>query len=300
MNCRICNASSWEEVMTVGDVRYQTTERLFQIMKCMDCGVLATRDDERYVDPSPFYPEQYGAFVLDVHPKEKQLPRSGHLRCFPYAALGRLSWLEHVDCTPGTRVLDVGCGSGKKLARLRDLFSWEAIGIEPNSQAVAIARSRGLEVHEGTLDSYMPSEPFDLVVLSHVLEHIPYPRSALHKVKNLLRPGGRLIVLVPNAASVERRKFGPMWDAWDVPRHIHHFSPTSLRRLLGDFDISLTQLSYECYTVARRSLANKSYPDVPYSERTQRVPASFLNKYMGRLLAILRTSSAIQVIGIRL
>jgi predicted SAM-dependent methyltransferase len=75
---------------------------------------------------------------------------------------------------------------------------------------------------------------FDVVRLSHVLEHLPSPRKSLGKVHRLLRPGGLLWVEVPNAASLERRLFHRHWCHWDLPRHLYHFTPTTLVRLLRD------------------------------------------------------------------
>ena len=172
-------------------------------------------------------------------------------------------------------------------------------GIEPRKEASAAARKHGLEVHDGTLDDYDADGQFDLIVLLHVLEHIPEPLRTIQKAFSLLSPGGQLVLAVPNADSVERRLFGEFWDAWDIPRHIHHFSPGSLRKLVTRAGLSVEHLDYECYTLAARSLANRRLPEVAYHERKRRYRSRWIESGLGRMLAILRTSSAIQLVARR-
>jgi hypothetical protein len=119
------------------------------------------------------------------------------------------------------------------------------------------------------------------------------------KVAELVRPGGEVVIAVPNSASLERWWYGAAWDAWDVPRHVHHFSPASLRYLLKDVGLIFERLDFECYTIAHRSKANRRLSSVPYAERCDHLRAPRFEKSLGRLLAMLRTSSAVQLIGRR-
>ncbi len=132
---------------------------------------------------------------------------------------------------PG-RALDVGCGDGDFLAHLRRR-GWEVIGLELSAAAAGRARERGLEVREVELEGagFAPAS-FDLVTLWHVLEHLPDPRRALREVRRILKPGGRLVLEVPDVASPTFRLCGESWFPLDVPRHLQHFEPRTLRRLL--------------------------------------------------------------------
>ncbi len=128
-----------------------------------------------------------------------------------------------------SRVLDVGCGEGRLLARLQAL-GWTGIGHDVDPQAVAVARQRGLAVTEGDLlaQAY-PDASFDAVVLSHVIEHVHDPGLHLRECHRVLRPGGRLVLLTPNGASWGHRHFGRDWRGLEPPRHLHIFNPETIR-----------------------------------------------------------------------
>jgi SAM-dependent methyltransferase len=131
------------------------------------------------------------------------------------------------------KVLDVGAGTGGQVAELVRL-GYEAVGLEPNAQAVAIARSRGWPVHHGTAEA-PPFEDatFDTVILSQVVEHLVDPIAALASLRRLLRPGGRLIVLTPNVRGLPQRLFGREWAHWHAPYHLHLFGRRQLRTAIG-------------------------------------------------------------------
>lgn len=133
---------------------------------------------------------------------------------------------------PPARVLDVGCGEGRLLARLQQL-GWTAVGHDVDPQAVAVARQRGLAVTVGDLLTQgYPDASFDAVILSHVVEHVHDPGLYLRECLRLVRPGGRLVLLTPNGASWGHRHFGRDWRGLEPPRHLHIFSPATIREVL--------------------------------------------------------------------
>jgi SAM-dependent methyltransferase len=136
-------------------------------------------------------------------------------------------FLEH---RVGGRVLDVGCGNGSYLLRMADL-GWETVGVDPDAAAVSVARARGLTAIQGTVESaeLLPAS-FDAVTLVHVAEHLPDPIRTFQRCRQLLRPGGRLIVIVPNSVGRGSQNFGSAWIGWDAPRHLFHFSTRTLTR----------------------------------------------------------------------
>jgi 2-polyprenyl-3-methyl-5-hydroxy-6-metoxy-1,4-benzoquinol methylase len=139
-----------------------------------------------------------------------------------------------VPSHPGARLLDVGAGSGAFLRRMKDL-GWAVTGVEPDPAAAEGARSRhGLNVLSGGVEQLLSSpERFDVITMSHVLEHVPDPAGLLRSVRSLLQPGGSVVVLTPNAGSLGRRMLGRRWRGLEVPRHLSLFTRRSLADVAG-------------------------------------------------------------------
>ncbi len=128
----------------------------------------------------------------------------------------------------GRRLLDVGCGDGSFLLRARQV-GWKAFGTELNPR---LARAVGLDVYT-SLAQATARGPFDCITAWHVLEHFVDPGEELRRMAGLLAPNGVLCLAVPNAESRQARQFSRHWLHLDVPRHLHHFSQSSLERHLG-------------------------------------------------------------------
>jgi len=128
----------------------------------------------------------------------------------------------------GQTLLDVGCGSGEFLERMRDR-GWRVVGVEPDPKAAESARSNHLDVRDGLLaDANFEDDMFDAIVLSHVIEHVHDPVALLRECARVLRPGGRLVMTTPNLESIGHRRFGADWRGLEPPRHLHVFSVDSL------------------------------------------------------------------------
>lgn len=126
------------------------------------------------------------------------------------------------------RLLDVGCGNGAFLGRMREL-GWQVVGVEPDPVAGRVAQQRGLEVYMGTLeDTGLAEESFDAITLNHVIEHLHNPIETLKVCQRLLRRGGWVVVVTPNVQSLGRRYFGQAWRGWHCPHHLYLFSLSSL------------------------------------------------------------------------
>ncbi len=131
---------------------------------------------------------------------------------------------------------DIGCGDGSFLLEARGR-GWRVIGTEINARIPA----KGLEIW-GSLEDLGRLGPFDCITLWHSLEHLRDPLGGLRKLRELLKPDGRLIVAVPNAWGAQARLFQRHWLHLDVPRHLHHFSPRSLERALTLAGFDLRQM----------------------------------------------------------
>lgn len=132
----------------------------------------------------------------------------------------------------GGRVLDVGCGRGTLLAALADR-GLEAHGLEINPDAAEGADPRAKIRIAGSLaEAGYSANSFDMVIYWHVFEHLRDPRAALEEVWRVLRPGGFVVIAVPNFSSWQARSTGAAWFHLDPPRHIYHFPVASLKTLL--------------------------------------------------------------------
>lgn len=270
INCPLCGSSDSSVVMVLKDNLCGLPGE-FHLERCHDCG-------HRFMNPRPVpesladcYPQQYGPH--QTAPKVTASPanydsssdashtttdsgRPLYLRILSLRYVPGLkqfyNWLmddrsQPVPIAPKQaekpQALELGCATGIYLVRLQEA-GWRATGIEPGERPASIAKTAGLDVHCGLLESTeLPEEYFQLAVAWMVIEHVPDARDTLRRLHSLLQPGGTLLFSVPNAGCWETCFFGSNWYVWELPRHLHHFTPSSIRRLLqecGFTEITIT------------------------------------------------------------
>jgi 2-polyprenyl-3-methyl-5-hydroxy-6-metoxy-1,4-benzoquinol methylase len=139
-------------------------------------------------------------------------------------------FLRHIPEGAG-RLLDVGCGNGAFLSRV-SRAGWQAEGIEPDDAAASVARKAGCRVATATLDTFEAGVLYDVITMSHVIEHVPDPARALRFAWTLLEEGGTLWLATPNASAPGRRRYGKDWRGLEVPRHTVIFTHEALENLL--------------------------------------------------------------------
>lgn len=145
------------------------------------------------------------------------------------------AWKENLESTvyylpknEGGKLLEVGCGAGGTLEVLTKK-GWVTTGTDFDNEAVANAKSKGLNVFCGELfEQKFPDESFDVVVMSHVIEHVPHPVELLMECRRVLKKNGTLTLLTPNANARGFSYWDRNWFALDTPRHLQIFTPKSL------------------------------------------------------------------------
>jgi SAM-dependent methyltransferase len=148
-------------------------------------------------------------------------------------------------------LLDVGCGSGERMLELQS-FGWTVRGLEFSGSAAKAGQSAGLDIQVGDLTSAkIAPGSIDTITFYHSLEHVFSPSATLRAALTALKPGGQLLVAVPNFGSSERRLFGEGWDWLQMPTHLYHFDRTTLSRMVtaaGFQDVEV-RYSFHGYSV---------------------------------------------------
>ena len=137
-------------------------------------------------------------------------------------------------------LLDIGAGTGSFLESAKQ-NGWNVYGIEPGKKARDLAKKKGLKLKE-SLD-LMEKRRFQVITLWHVLEHLPDLESQIKKITSLLEKDGTLIIAVPNFQSYDARYYKEYWAAYDVPRHLSHFSQLSIKKLFSKNGMKLEKIS---------------------------------------------------------
>ncbi|SEK78757.1 Methyltransferase domain-containing protein [Aquimarina amphilecti] len=147
-------------------------------------------------------------------------------------------------------LLDIGAGTGDFLIQA-DLKYWKVKGVEPSVQAKELAKEKGILLESDTAD--LPSHEYDVITMWHVLEHVPDLTDQIKELKRLVKPGGYVVIAVPNFKSFDAEYYNSYWAAYDVPRHLWHFSKNSIKALFAKEDIYLEKtlpLIFDSFYVA--------------------------------------------------
>ena len=141
-----------------------------------------------------------------------------------YSLSKKLRLVTALHGGPG-KLLDIGAGTGDFLV-LSKKYQWDVMGVEPDGNAGSLSALKGVELVK-SIDE-LEGQLFDVVTLWHVLEHLPNLDNTLLKIEALVRPGGNLIIAVPNYKSFDATYYKEYWAAYDAPRHLWHFSRESM------------------------------------------------------------------------
>jgi 2-polyprenyl-3-methyl-5-hydroxy-6-metoxy-1,4-benzoquinol methylase len=153
-------------------------------------------------------------------------------------------------------LLDIGAGTGDFLAAAKS-NAWQVSGTEPNEKAKKIASKKGIVLDEST--AHFESHSFDVVTMWHVLEHVYDPEMQIKELKRLIKPNGTIIIAVPNFNSFDAKHYGKFWAAYDVPRHLWHFSKQAIRKLFEREQMDLTEILPMTFDAFYVSLLSEKY-----------------------------------------
>lgn len=160
-------------------------------------------------------------------------------------------------------LLDVGAGTGDFLNAAKN-DGWSISGVEPNSKARSLANQKNIFLVEDI--NQLPTQKYDVITLWHVLEHVPNLFEYIETLKSLLKENGILIIAVPNYKSYDATYYKEFWAAYDVPRHLWHFSSKGIKKLFAQFNFKLENtlpMTYDAYYV---SLLSEKYKNSSFQK----------------------------------
>ena len=150
----------------------------------------------------------------------------------------KLNIIQHFHVEKGT-LLDIGAGTGHFLD-LAQKNKWIVTGIEPNRGARTMASEKGISFVD-TIQS-VPDNSFDVITMWHVLEHVYDLDEQIKELKRVLKPDGVLVIAVPNFRSFDAKYYKRFWAAYDVPRHLWHFSKKSIKLLFQEKQMKVVEM----------------------------------------------------------
>jgi SAM-dependent methyltransferase len=221
---------------TLFDAKDPSTGDTFTIVRCRRCDLARTA-------PAPSEAELDGYYPKGYHSTTKRY-RGGMDRVLSMVHASRIRTIERLLAGPGS-VLDIGCGPGVLINQMRSR-GWRVRGTERSPSAAQQARDVfHLDVTAIDVDTLVADgATYDAVVLWHVAEHLRAPQETVRGIAQLLRPGGVLLIAVPNFGSPEARIGRAGWFHLDVPRHLIHFTATTLTAILEPAGLRPVKVTY--------------------------------------------------------
>jgi ubiquinone/menaquinone biosynthesis C-methylase UbiE len=248
-NCLICGNMEFIPYLNCND--YFLTKEIFNIVKCKSCGFI-------FVNPRPSRSE-----LNKYYESPEYISHSGTnkgLINFVYTKFRKYTHSNKVKLVrkyaKGNNILDIGCGSGELLNLFKN-NGWQTSGIEPNQNARNFAVSEyKLDVKDESEIENIPDNSKDIISMWHVLEHVSDLNERVGELKRILKNDGTVFIAVPNSISHDANYYKEFWAAYDVPRHLYHFTPDSMKRLLEKFKfniIDVLPMQFDSYYVSMLS-----------------------------------------------
>ena len=247
-SCPSCGAQSFSTYLTVKD--HFLSKEDFKLELCNSCNLLFT-------NPRPTLDR-----IGDYYKSEEYVSHSSTKKGFvnkvygkvrSYTLKRKIALLKQLSS--GKELLDIGAGTGHFLAKAKE-SGLDVLGLEPDSDARKVALTEnGIELKDLSLLHDL-DQKFDFVTMWHVLEHVYNLQDDLTKISSLVKQNGVLIIAVPNYTSFDAQHYKKFWAAYDVPRHLYHFSPNSMIPLVESKGLKFEQMlpmKFDSYYVSMLS-----------------------------------------------
>jgi SAM-dependent methyltransferase len=224
-NCPLCGSANISFHFTCTD--HLASGKNFDLYRCPDCSFVFTQGYPDEEEIGSFYNSQD---YISHEDNARGVLNSIYRKARDLMLSRKKMMIEKKSGMTNGRLLDIGCGTGY-FAGMMLRSGWTVKGIEKNKKAREFAAARfSLDVIEPDKLSTLPDRGFDCITMWHVLEHLHDPFRYTNEIKRMLDPGGFAVIAVPNCASSDSSYYKDDWAAFDVPRHLWHFNPSSFGR----------------------------------------------------------------------
>lgn len=224
LTCPICNGSNLNSFLICED--HTVSRETFNIVQCISCSF-------KFTNPRPSEDklgEYYKSEEYISHSNTKKgIVNYLYQTVRKYTLLKKLQLISKFYKTGN--ILDIGCGTGEFL-NICKKAKWNVLGIEPDVDARKMAiENYNIDVKEETELKNLTDVSFELISMWHVLEHVPRLNERMEEIKRILKNDGIIIIAVPNCNSLDAKIYKNNWAAYDVPRHLYHFTPNDIEKL---------------------------------------------------------------------
>ncbi|OUJ76238.1 methyltransferase domain-containing protein [Hymenobacter crusticola] len=251
--CPVCGKTDFRNKLVVEDK--SVSQESFAIVQCTACGFQFTNPRPDAASIGRYY--ESDEYVSHNSAAAGLINQAYKIARF-FTMRRKVALLNKV--ARKGKILDYGCGTGHFLAACK-ANGWQVQGVEPSPRARAEATKRvGKPIEADNLGAFEPSS-FDAITLWHVLEHVHDLNDTLRQLIGLLKPDGTLIIAVPNVDSPDAQHYRQDWAAYDVPRHLYHFSPKTLTQLLKKHKMQVQEtlpMMLDAYYVSMLSEKNRA------------------------------------------
>jgi 2-polyprenyl-3-methyl-5-hydroxy-6-metoxy-1,4-benzoquinol methylase len=253
-SCPNCGYKNISFVLSAKD--YTVSGEQFEIWECKDCTLRFTQNIPEQQAIGKYYQSENYISHSDT---SKGLINTLYHKVRTRTLKQKRKMVETLTGKKSGNILDVGCGTGAFLHTMRNA-KWNITGLEPDETA----RAKALELYglklEKTEEFYrLPEQTFDAITMWHVLEHVHELHKYIDQLKRLLKPDGKLFIAVPNYTSYDAQLYKEFWAAYDVPRHLYHFSPKSMQILLKKHGMNVEKMLPMWYDSVYVSMLSEQY-----------------------------------------
>lgn len=235
--CPVCDGNDFKPQGLFTD--YYATGEQFAVAQCRQCGFTFTQDAPDETAIAPYYATQDYISLSDTN---KGLMNKVYHAVRRYQLRRKRRLVECESGKTAGSLLDIGTGTGYFLNAMKQA-GWNVAGVEKSAEGREFAQQHfSLDIASDITLRSLPDAAFDVVTLWHVMEHLQPINTAWEHIARVLKSDGTLIVAVPNCSSADAAHYGRDWAAWDVPRHLWHFTPETMKALAERHGFSLDKL----------------------------------------------------------